>query len=172
MREFTKPLLLAFLLFASCQNQDSGTDEIQVDFSGELAAEYREILLADTSLELVAINPDWPTKESRMDPASLHGYSVRGRAKLMDRELRLELLQALAQGAKENNGMSAACFNPRHVIVAENDGKTCELIICFECLACQVWDGNERVGYMDISETPRATFDRIFADAGLSIAPR
>ena len=165
-------ILAVCFCLVSCQSPDSGDAQLQVDFGGELAAELIDVLLADESLEIVAIDPDWPTTESKKDPASLHGYAVRGRAQLMDRQLRQELLQALAQGARENDGMSAACFNPRHVIIAESNGKTCELIICFECLACQVWDGNVRVTQIDISETPRATFDRIFTDAGLSIAPR
>ena len=165
-------LLICCGLLASCQTPDPGVGPLQVDFDGELSAEMGHILFSDTSLELIAVNPDWPTKESKADPSTLHGYTVRGRAMLEGREVRLELLNALAAGARENNGMSAACFNPRHAIVAEVDGKICELIICFECLACQVWDGTERVANIDISETPRATFDRIYSAAGLSIAAR
>jgi hypothetical protein len=164
--------LAACLSLFACQTPDPGEGPLLVDFGGELAAEYGDILFTDPSLELVALNPDWPTKETQADPNTLHGYTVRGRASVDSRALRLELLEALAKGAKENNGTVAACFNPRHAIVAEVDGKICELIICFECLTCQIWNGNERVDNIDISETPRATFDRIYTDAGLSIAGR
>ena len=165
-------LLAAGLALASCSTvSDPGSGPLAVDFGDELAQQHRDVLFGATSLELVAVDPDWPTEESRADPSTLHGYGVRGRATITDRDLRLELLTALADGARENDGMVAACFNPRHAILAELDGKTCELIICFECLTFQVWDGTERVEVVDLSETPRATFDRIYTAEGLTIAP-
>ncbi|MDF1799976.1 MAG: hypothetical protein P1V81_12430 [Planctomycetota bacterium] len=165
--------LLLALCFAvsSCSATDPGSGPLVVDFGDELSQEFRDILFGATSLELVALDPDWPTKESRLDPATLHGYGVRGRATISDRSLRLELLTALGDGARENNGMVAACFNPRHAIVAELEGRTCELIICFECLTFQVWDGSERVETVDVSETPATRFNEIYTAEGLSIAP-
>jgi hypothetical protein len=172
----TALLLVAGLALPSCSASDadagSGAGPLVVDFGDELAQEHRDVLFQAAELELVALNPDWPTKESLADPATLHGYTVRGRATIKDRAQRLELLKALGDGAKENNGMVAACFNPRHAIIATHGGKTCELIICFECLTLQVWDGTDKVEGVDLSETPRTTFDRIYTGKGLSIAPR
>lgn len=159
------------MVLPSCAVSDSGSGPLQVDFGSELSQEFRDILFQAPSLELVATNPDWPTKESRQDPATLHGYTVRGRAVVADRDVRLELLQALAKGARENNGMVAACFDPRHCIVAEFEGRTCE-IICFECLTFQVWNGTDKIETVDLSKSPRSTFDRIYTEAGLSIALR
>lgn len=164
--------LCAILHLVSCSASDPGAGPLYADFGDELRQEYRDILFQASSMELVAVDPDWPTKESRLDPTTLHGYTVRGRAEVTDRDLRLELLQSLAAGARENDGMVAACFNPRHALIAEHEGKICEIIICFDCLTFQVWDGTERVETVDLSETPRATFDRIFEGAGLSIAKR
>ena len=167
-------LLLAGLAMASCSSSDSEAEvgPLSVDFGEELAQEHRDVLFQAAELELVALNPDWPTKETLADPSTLHGYTVRGRTTITDRAPRHELLQALGDGAKENNGMVAACFNPRHAIIANHGGKTCELIICFECLTFQVWDGTDKVEGVDLSETPRTTFDRIYTGTGLSIAPR
>jgi len=156
---------------ASCSTPDPGQGPLQVDFGEEVSQKYRDILFQAESLEIIALDPDWPTEESRQDPTTLHGYGVRGRAVLEERSLRLEFLSALAQGAKENDGMVAACFNPRHAIIAESNGQICEIIICFECLTFQIWDGTTRVENADLSETPCRTFDRIFADAGLSVDP-
>jgi len=165
-------LLLSGLLGVSCSAPDPGTGPLQADFGDELSQEFRDILFQADTLELVALDPDWPTKESLADPTTLHGYNVRGRATLESRPLRLELLVALGDGARENNGMVAACFNPRHALIAEFQGKTCELIICFECLTFQVYDGSEKIETVDLSETPRKAFDRIFTEAGLSLSPR
>lgn len=158
-------------LLAACGSPDSGEGPLAVDFGDELGDATREVLFHAPELELVAVDPAWPTPESTADPATLHGYTVRGRATTGDREVRLELLEALGAAARENDGMAAACFNPRHALVAHHDGRTAELIICFECLTFQVWDGAERVETVDISDTPRGLFDRIFEEHGLSIAP-
>lgn len=162
----------ALAWMVSCSAPDPGQGPLQVDFGKEVSQQYRDILFQAESLEIVALNPDWPTEETRQDPSTLHGYSVRGRAVLEERSLRLELLSALAQGTRENDDTAAACFNPRHAIIAESNGQVCEIIICFECLTLQIWDGTKSVEGAHLSETPRATFDRIYTDAGLSIAPR
>ncbi|MHC4379954.1 MAG: hypothetical protein ACYSU1_02550 [Planctomycetota bacterium] len=176
MRYFTSGCITLALLLTACSTSDpqptTETGPITADFGSELSQPFREILFQAPTWEIVAIDPDWPTEESRADPTTLHGYTVRGRADLPERSLRLELLESLADGARENDGMVAACFNPRHAIRAEFEGKVCEIIICFECLTFQVWDGSERVETVDLSETPRTTFDRIYRNAGLSIAPR
>ncbi|MCA9000401.1 MAG: hypothetical protein KDB61_00660 [Planctomycetes bacterium] len=164
--------LMPLALIGSCGTVDPGQGPLHVDFGDELAQPYRDILFQAPSLELIATDPDWPTEEGRKDPAKLHGYTVRGRAPLEAREERLELLEALARGARENNGMVAACFNPRHAIRAEWQGEICELIICFECLTFEVWDGEKRVEVVDLSESPSGTFDRLYEAAGLTIAPR
>lgn len=172
MLRFLSLVLLVSLPLGACSVSDAGSGPLYADFGNELSEEYRQILFQATELELVAVDPAWPTKESRADPATLHGYTVRGRATITDRAKRLELLTSLADGARENNGMVAACFNPRHALIAKHDGKVCEIIICFECLTFQVWDGTDKVESVDLSETPRGTFDRIFGAEGLSIAPR
>jgi hypothetical protein len=171
MLKFGVLAMFLCLSFCSCAVSDPGRGPLQVDFGDELSQEFRDILFQASSLELVSINPAWPTKETRADPANLHGYTVRGRTRVESREVRLELLKALGKGARENNGMVAACFNPRHVLVGEFEGRTCEVIICFECLTFQVWNGTEKVESVDLSQSPRKTFDRIFTEAGLSIAP-
>lgn len=160
------------LVLTACSVSDPGQGPIQADFGDELSQEFRDILFHAESLEIVALDPDWPTEESLADPSTLHGYNVRGRAVVTSRPLRVELLTSLGDAARENDGMVAACFNPRHALIAEHEGKTCEVIICFECLTFQVWDGKEPVETVDLSETPRPLYDRIFTDAGLSIAPR
>ncbi|MGB0952641.1 MAG: hypothetical protein ACPG31_05415 [Planctomycetota bacterium] len=172
MRGILSLLVLLTLPLGACSVSDSGSGPLYADFGEDLAEEYRQILFQATSLELVAIDPDWPTEESRADTSTLHGYNVRGRKTITDRAKRLELLTSLADGARENTTMAAACFNPRHALIAEHGGKVCEVIICFECLTFQVWDGTKRVDSVLVSESPRPTFDRIFGAEGLSIAPR
>ena len=171
MGRFVALLAAGALALGACSAPDPGEGPLVVDFGDELAQESRDVLFAASELELVAVDPDWPTDESRADPTTLQGYNVRGRAMVSDRAVRLELLEALGAAARENDGIVAACFNPRHALIAEHEGRTVEVIICFECLTFQVWDGTERIETVDLSDTPRPLFDRIFEDHGLTIAP-
>ncbi len=172
------PLSVALVLFvaAACSTPDPvqgdpGDGPLEILFGAEVQPEWQKILTQADRLELVAVAPDWPSEESRADPTTLHGYQVLGRAWLTDRDARLELLGAFAKGDAENDDLVAACFNPRHVVRAEFEGRWCELIICFECLSYQVWDGRERWGRGLITEAPKVVFNRIYQEAGLSVAP-
>lgn len=151
---------------------DSGEGPLQVRFGEEIPAGFASVFLHADEIELIAIDPDWPTKESLADPKNLHGYNIRGRAKLADRQKRLELLAEFSRGAMENDGVVAACFNPRHVLRAQHEGRTCDIIICFECLSFKMVDESGHVANGDIAESPAPYFNRVFAEAGLSVAGR
>ncbi|MEZ6020662.1 MAG: hypothetical protein R3F17_11320 [Planctomycetota bacterium] len=131
-----------------------------------------EALVNARTLELFALDPAWPTEESRADPNTFHGYGVRGHAPLADPAQVADLLRAFAKGARENDEMAAACFDPRHGIRAEWNGATYDWIICFECMTYQIWSGADHLDNQLLSESPRGTFDRIYQGLGLTIAPR
>lgn len=108
----------------------------------------------------------------------LHGFPIRGRVELDDDGTRRRLSRSLNRGFAENGHwwtgtMTALCFRPRHGIRAVVDGRTVDVLICFECLKAYVYDdakeGPPQIVYL--SETPRPTFNAIFRDLGLSVAP-
>ena len=165
------PILVALLAFA-CSSPDPEGSGLKLQFSDEFHGDWAEVLTGSERLELVAIDPDPPTKAERGDPDRMHGYRIRGRAWLEDPKQRAELLGAFARGDRQNDHKAAACFNPRHVLRAEKGGRWIEVVICFECLSYQVYDGAEHLGNGLVSQSPTAVFNRVFESMGLSIAGR
>ena len=62
------------------------------------------------------------------------------------------------------------CFNPRHGIRATHDGKTVELVICFECSSFDIYSGSEgsveKTKHLLVGKSPEATFNKVLKDAG------
>jgi hypothetical protein len=87
-----------------------------------------------------------------------HGYDILGKAEISDRNEQQALLRALAQAASEYDDGPALCFNPRHALHIEQNGRSLDFTICFECF--QVETRGFEPGDFLTSRTPTATFDR------------
>jgi hypothetical protein len=86
-------------------------------------------------------------------------------------------IAALASSLRENveqaNSGPASCFRPRHALRFQRDGETITLLVCFECLQCDI-DGFKEAGtrpWLTLSFSPTAvrTWNEIFTRAGLII---
>ena len=98
-----------------------------------------------------------------------HGWKVIGKTEVKDAETRTMLLASLKKGVAANKGEFALCFNPRHAIRATVEGKTVDLVICFECLrARSVVDG--KMTEFLLTNAPQAAFDTVLVDA--KVIPR
>jgi hypothetical protein len=108
--------------------------------------------------------PD-PKKES------FHGYAVLGKLDVKSAEDRKKLVDALRQGAEDNPGAVAACFNPRHGIRMKTADSTVDLVICFECLSVEVYIGDKRAekGFLTTGD-PQEVFDAVLKAAGVKPA--
>src|SRR5262245_48603699 len=85
---------------------------------------------ADES-EFVSVGPMGEGKGGVKD--GFHGWKVLGKTVVKDAKIRKEILESLYGGIKESDGNGAKCFDPRHGIRATVDGKTVDVVICFEC---------------------------------------
>src|SRR5207248_10826161 len=98
-----------------------------------------------------------------------HGHRILGQTVIADPSVRSRLLTAFY----DNVGRSdpGRCFNPRHGIRAVRDGKTVDLLICFECWRVVVYDSR---GEHDttISRIPQPVFDRVLTAARIPLAKR
>jgi len=115
-----------------------------------------------TDYELLSLDPD-RTKEPPAD--NLHGWRVLGRTKIEDAATRKKLNDALQAGAKENDGTVAGCFNPRHGISVKHNGKTFDLVICFECMSVAVYEQGKRHEGFLVTRTPQKVFDAVMTAA-------
>lgn len=106
------------------------------------------------------------------------GYAIRGQRTVEDAGLRRRLSRELNLGLSQNGhwwtgSTVAMCFNPRHGIRATHEGRTVDVLICFECYQVKIFDSakeGERLSELT-SRSPAAAFNEIFEGLGLSIAP-
>src|SRR5262245_14668569 len=95
-----------------------------------LPAEVKAVLSKAREITLVSLNPDEKAgKEAKA--GTLHGWQVLGSTVVKDADTRKNLVGTLEKNLADPKG--AKCFDPRHAIQAEHDGKSVDLLICFEC---------------------------------------
>ncbi|WP_227254865.1 hypothetical protein [Frigoriglobus tundricola] len=129
----------------------------------------RAILEKADQLELLSLNPKNEPEDKR-GKDTFHNYKILGQTTVKGDD-RKALLAALLDGVKNSGSGSAACFNPRHGIRAVHDGKTTDLVICFECTNIVVYVGDKREQEVHTTRTPQKTFDKILTDAKVPLAP-
>ncbi|HLW65757.1 MAG TPA: hypothetical protein VKS79_10595 [Gemmataceae bacterium] len=129
----------------------------------KLPDEVVNVLANAETFELLSLDPD-----SRVDTSkdAFHGYKVLGKTSVKEADARQKLVDSLAKGM-EGEIRPAKCFNPRHGIRATHDGKTVELVICFECHQFKVFTGPGKVSGLLVDKSPEPAFDKILKDAGI-----
>ena len=131
-----------------------------------IPAAAAEALAKPDSVELLSLDPDRPKDKPKDD---FHGWKVLGRTTIKDDAARKKLTADLAAAAEASEGLAAACFNPRHGLCVTRNGKTIDLVICFECLQVQVFEGDKDAGEFLITDTPQPAFDKVLRDAGVTL---
>ncbi len=132
-----------------------------------------EILQKAESLEVYSLNPD-PldvkpgAKREEGKEELFHDWPVLGKTTVKNADKGKSLLTALQKGIAENEGVAAACFNPRHGVRATLEGKTVDLVICFECYSLQIFAGDARSSVLT-TRSPQAAFDQVIKDAGVAL---
>jgi len=121
----------------------------------------REVLDKAKQLELLSLEPD----ERKAGLNDFHGYKVLGSTLIKDKDARKKLLAAFYKGVEDSEGAVAGCFIPRHGIRAVHDGKTVDLVICFECLSLNIYGPGKEKGQLLIVSSPSNLFNKILTDA-------
>ena len=128
----------------------------------KLPEDVAKILAKAEQIELLSLDPD-KRKEAK---DSFHGYKVLGKTALKDAETRKKLVEAFTKGT-EGEITPALCFIPRHGLRITHDGKTAELVICFQCAQFHVYDSTGKLTSLLINKTPEPMFDQLLKDAGI-----
>jgi hypothetical protein len=134
----------------------------------ELPKDVRAVLDKADRFELLSLDP---TRQKEKPKDDFRGWKVLGRTEVKDAETRKKLVAALYKGIADSDGTVAACFNPRHGIRATHDGKTVELVICYECLSMQAHLGETRSSALT-TRSPQKTFDQVLRDAKVPLPPK
>jgi hypothetical protein len=118
--------------------------------------------------ELLSLDP---MREGEKGESGFHSWKVLGKTTVKDAGVRKPILTALNKGISESDGHGAKCFNPRHGIRASYEGKTVDLVICFECLSMKVYLG-DAVVTVYTTNSPQAAFDKLLRDANVPLAAK
>ena len=103
-----------------------------------------------------------------VDAPKFFYYAELGRATLTDPAKIRAVVEAVYGGINDSDGMVAACFNPRHGIHAEVDGKPVDFVICFECLSMHIHVEGER-NPARTTGAPGEFLTKIWEEAGLTL---
>jgi hypothetical protein len=150
--------VLATTLLVGCGVTSAGS---------KMPASAKAVLEQADQFELLSIDPHRPQEKPQDD---FHGWKVLGRIQIKDAETRNKLLAALKKGVNDNDGIAAACFDPRHGIRVTHEGKTMDLVICFECFQVQVYAAEKREHDFLTTGSPQRVFDEVLRDAGVPLA--
>jgi hypothetical protein len=115
-------------------------------------------------IELYSLDPS-----ERGVKDGFHGWKVLGKTTVKDAETVKKLAAAFKKGVEENKGIAAACFNPRHGIRLTHDGKTVDLVICFECYSVQEFVADKQGKGCLVTRSPQPAFDKVLKDAGVAL---
>jgi hypothetical protein len=121
-------------------------------------------LEAAEQFDLYSLNP-----EQRDEKEGFHGWKVLGKTTIKDAATRKQLIEAFKKSVADNKGMAAFCFIPRHGIRLTKDGKTLDLVICFQCMQVKDYVSETAGKGFLITASPQPVFDKVLMDAGVAL---
>lgn len=130
----------------------------------KLPADAQAILDKAEQFELFSLDPDRRHADAK-DKDSFQGWKVLARTTVKDAEVRKKVLAALTKGMADSDGTVANCFNPRHGLRATHDGKTLDLVICFECKRIEVVVDGKKSG-VRTTASPQSVLGDVLMAAG------
>ena len=142
-----------------------------------LPTEAERALVTARSLDLFALDPVPLAKDAPApEKGAFHDYAILGHAKLTDAVQAKALGELVVRGIRESDGTVAACFNPRHGIRVTQDGRTLDLVICYECLSLTAHGDllgapDARLGLLT-AQRVEPGITAIFEGAGLKLASK
>jgi hypothetical protein len=145
----------------------SQSAEPQSDFQ-HLPPAAEAILAKPDRFELLSLDPG---REGEKTVNGFHDWKVLGSTIVSDAKTQRELVAALKKGISENEGIVAACFNPRHGLRVTQGDKTVDIVICFECLSMSVYIGEQKSGVWT-TRSPQPVFDKVLRDAQIPLAEK
>lgn len=156
----------------------------QTEHDNRLPDEVRALLSGADQMELLSLDPHLRRPATPLRPETgvepvfvieepaigeFHTWPVLGRTTLIDPHARQQVVAAIEKGLADSDGTARQCFYPHHGLHASCQGKTVDLVICYEC--------NQLLVYIDRLETYRLTattsqpvLNAILKEAGVPLA--
>ena len=119
--------LLSFILM--CAALVGCTDEFTKE-QQESAKEVEDLIHRSGTITIYSLDPQ---RSDKVEQDDFHGYKIIGQKGVTEPNDRSKLLSKLADSIRQNTGVVAACFNPRHGLRFKADNAQMDFVICFEC---------------------------------------
>jgi hypothetical protein len=155
---------LVVLFLAGC-----GGNALDTKLDDKIPEPARTALQEAEQFELLSLDP---RRRQEKPTSHFHGWKVLGKTLIADGPTRKKLLLALNKGVKENEGMVAACFNPRHGIRVTHQGKTIDFVICFECFQVDMYVAEKKEKGFLTTGSPQPAFDEALRAANIPLAEK
>jgi hypothetical protein len=128
----------------------------------------KAILDKSSEISLYSLDP-----EAKADKENeLHGWKVLGKTTVKEAEARNKLLSALEKSIAEPGRGGFKCFDPRHAIRATHDGKSVDLVICFECGWVYVYIDGKAAAHLEMDTVAQPPFDDVLLKAKVPLAKK
>src|SRR5262245_23786133 len=125
-----------------------------------LPEEVAKVLASAAEVELYSLDAE---RAGKGEP-EWRGWKLLGKTTVKG-DAKKEVLAAVTSGAEEGPKYGAKCFDPRHGVKATHDGKTVQLVICFECSWVYASVGDGEATKLTISGEPQKVLDRVLTEA-------
>lgn len=135
-----------------------------------LPGEMSQALREGTEFELISLDP-MDNKDSTA-PDRLNTFLILGRTTMVDKETRDALVRSIEHSTLPRTVFLACIFEPRHVVRVKHKGESFDFLICFACGELNVNKGGKRAGEFLFDRKDKNLFNKVFADAGLKLAPQ
>jgi hypothetical protein len=165
MKKIISALIIFVCLIAALQANDFVAEQKLV------AQRIERISDDDGTLEVLSLNPSLRHGYAVNSTNVFHGFSVLGSAKVSTAAEKKLLMSALASAVRENEGVAAACFNPRHGIRITKGDKVVDIVICFECASARCYGINDGMGFL-LTSSASPAFDAFLSRNNIPLAEK
>lgn len=164
--------LLAIVLTAFVMFQPKAKPSLKTPTVKQLKAAFpnntKTIFDKSDKFTLLSLDPSWDSLYTTGNNI-FHGFRILGQTEVKDNHVRQQLRRLYYDGLADTH-FSAACFNPAHGIRTVKDGRTLDLLICFDCALVRVVVNGEKHGDVHWGSTQRAAFDEVLAKANVPLS--
>ena len=139
-----------------------------------------QILEQSPQLTLLSLDPgaDYDSVVGSKPLPMFHGHMILGQTVIRDSAAKSALLASFYDGfvtppdPRGFKQIGLGCFNPRHGIRAKLNGKTVDLLICFECRQIETYMNDKVVAHKNMNTAPAEKFNEILTAAGAPLSQK
>lgn len=149
-----------FFLYSSHSPPAGDTNDQVKQEQARVAGLIEAWPVSKTRFFLYSLNPNGRTNYEVNTDRIFHGFTILGKAEIKAADDPAALLKTFAQGIRENDGLVAFCFDPRHGLRMVVGSVTNDFVICFQCQSVNSYGFGDVNGFL-ITGSPAQAFNHL-----------